>query len=268
MGLLEWEKTVTCPYNPAHQITPARLQGHLVKCRRNNPTAEVEICPFNCSHHFPKPERRYHLETCPDRKIVDLAVYDMEAEKDVIGIKPVNEGQMEELLDGEDWDAEPQLQSYDPEKKCSKSAVLRRVQGVTPSERKKFYAAERIRHEALLRASVKEKEEKVESSSSSSIRRQVVPSVSRDDFPPLSLATRPSVVRASLIRPGDVSEETTQLPKTQARQGSITMRLLKMVEKVPGPGETKDKDNKYDTVDSMLGRLALSKRGAPPSIKE
>jgi len=263
MGLLEWEKTITCPYNPAHQITPARLQGHLVKCRRNNPTAEVDICPFNCSHHFPKPERRYHLETCPDRKIVDLAIYDTEAEQDVIGIKPVCEGRMEELLDGEDWDAEPQLQSYDPEKKCSKSAVLRKVQGVTPSERKKFYAAERIRHEALLGASVKEEEEKVESSAS--IRRPVVPSISKDDFPPLSRATRPSVVRASLIRPGEVSEEI-QPPKPQARQGSITMRLLQMVEKGPRSGETKN--NKYDTVDSMLGRLALSRREAPPSIKE
>ena len=107
----------------------------------------------------------------------------------------------------------------------------------------------------------------MESSSSSSIRRPVVPSVSKDDFPPLSLATRPSVVRASLIRPGEVSEEI-QPSKTRARQGSITMRLLQMVEKGPGPGETKKNNNKYDTVDSMLGRLALSKRGAPPSIKE
>ena len=129
--------------------------------------------------------------------------------------------------------------------------------------RKKFSAAERIRHEGLVTASVKEKEKVV---SSASIRRPVVP-ISKDDFPPLSLsrATRPSVVRASLIRPGEVSEET-QPPKTQARQGSITARLLKMVEKGPGSRETKD--SKYDTVDSMLGRLALSKRVAPPSIQE
>jgi len=263
MGLLEWEKTVTCPYNPAHQITPARMQRHLVKCRKNNPTAEVDVCPFNCSHHFPKPERRYHLETCPDRKIVDLVKYDMETEQDVIGIdqvKPVCEGRMEVLLDGEDWDAEPQLQSYDPEKKCIKSGVLRRLQGGTPSERKKFSVAERIRHEGLLTGSVKK--EKVESSAS--IRRPVVPSISKDDFPPLSRSTRPSVVRPSLIRPGEVSEEI-QPPKTQARQGSITARLLKMVEKDPGSGKTRD--NKYDTVDSMLGRLALSKRGAAVSSR-
>ena len=31
MPLCEWEKTVTCPYNPAHQITIERIQWHLVK---------------------------------------------------------------------------------------------------------------------------------------------------------------------------------------------------------------------------------------------
>ena len=72
------------------------------------------------------------------RKIVDLAIYDMETEQDVIEIgqvKPVSQGRMEDLLDGEDWEAEPQLQSYDPEKKCIQSAVLRRLPGATPSER-------------------------------------------------------------------------------------------------------------------------------------
>ena len=30
MPLMPWEETLTCPYNPAHQITPARMQTHLV----------------------------------------------------------------------------------------------------------------------------------------------------------------------------------------------------------------------------------------------
>ena len=38
----------------------------------------------------------------------------------------------------EDWDKElegKRIKSYDPQKKCEKSNVLRRLQGATPSER-------------------------------------------------------------------------------------------------------------------------------------
>ena len=31
MGLMPWEKTTTCPYNPSHQITVSRIQKHLVR---------------------------------------------------------------------------------------------------------------------------------------------------------------------------------------------------------------------------------------------
>ena len=30
MGLLPWEKTTTCPYDPTHQITVSKIQKHLV----------------------------------------------------------------------------------------------------------------------------------------------------------------------------------------------------------------------------------------------
>ena len=54
MGLMPWEKTTTCPYNPAHQITIERIQSHLIKCRRNHPNSNHVICPFNASHHIPQ----------------------------------------------------------------------------------------------------------------------------------------------------------------------------------------------------------------------
>ena len=94
MPLLPWEKTLTCPYNIAHQITQERMQKHLVslntklsffnsisklpyffltipmegifettshyvylsqlKCRRNHPDSEVVICEYNASHHIQK----------------------------------------------------------------------------------------------------------------------------------------------------------------------------------------------------------------------
>ena len=45
---------------------------------------------------------------------------------------------MKEEEEEEDWDKEMsgiKLQSYDPQLKCEKSNVLRRLQGATPSER-------------------------------------------------------------------------------------------------------------------------------------
>ena len=81
MPLLPWEKTVTCPYNPSHQITRERIQTHLVKCRKNHPDTDIDICPYNASHHVPKPELQFHVTQCPDRKIVELAKYSWAMDK-------------------------------------------------------------------------------------------------------------------------------------------------------------------------------------------
>ena len=75
MPICSWEKTITCPYNPSHQITQERIQTHLVKCRRNHPDMDMKICPYNASHHIPKAEEQYHVTTCPDRKIIELSKY-------------------------------------------------------------------------------------------------------------------------------------------------------------------------------------------------
>ena len=100
MPVLDWEKTITCPYNPSHQITVERiqvptftyqlgqhsfiiwsflvsslnilnvsLQFHLVKCRKNHPGSDLKVCPFNASHHVPAPEEEFHMKTCSDRKV-------------------------------------------------------------------------------------------------------------------------------------------------------------------------------------------------------
>ena len=41
--------------------------------------------------------------------------------------------------DEEDWELEAAHESYDPQKKCLKSNVLRKIQGATPSQR--YYEA-------------------------------------------------------------------------------------------------------------------------------
>jgi len=75
MPVLGWEKTITCPYNPSHQITVERIQFHLVKCRKNHAGSDLKVCPFNASHHVPAPEEAFHMKTCSDRKVVEMEKY-------------------------------------------------------------------------------------------------------------------------------------------------------------------------------------------------
>ena len=84
-----------------------------------------------------QPEVQHHHDTCPDRKIVELAMYN-KARGEVKYVPPpvVNQGTVCLDVDGEDWEQEAAgHQTYDPQKKCEKSNVLRKIQGATPSER-------------------------------------------------------------------------------------------------------------------------------------
>ena len=126
---------------------------------------------------------------------------------------------------------------------------------VITNSRKKFYAAEKLRHEGLQRAPVREEKKPVETSAS--IRRpasRADSGLNKDDFPPLSRSTltRPSGVRASLIRPGTAVVETEH-PQDQARarQGSITTRLLQMV------GANPINNNTVDTIESKLRKTSI-----------
>ena len=147
--MLGWEETFTCPYNISHQITGPKLQRHLVKCRRNHPNSDVVVCSFNSCHHVPFKEKEYHLQTCPDRKLVEVQKYELrDVEKRKTHYKPARK----ELDDDEDWEKEAIVKhSYDPKKKASQLPVLMKLEGATPSQRKEFRAKEKVRHEELAR---------------------------------------------------------------------------------------------------------------------
>jgi len=150
MPVLGWEKTITCPYNPSHQITVERIQFHLVKCRKNHAGSDLKVCPFNASHHVPAPEEAFHMKTCSDRKVVEMEKYSWSMQQ------PRQHGNLklpvrEELPPSEeDWESEATVtRSYDPRAKAEKMQVLRKIEGATPSERKEFRAMEKHRHEVL-----------------------------------------------------------------------------------------------------------------------
>jgi len=158
MPILDSEETITCPYNPSHQILPKRIQIHLVKCRKNHPNSDVEICPFNSSHHVPKSEWLFHMSTCESRKFDEMARYSnassFKANNKYMVVassglpKPDNNARFEVVE--EDWEKEATIKkSYDPSEKASKVPVLRNLQGATPSQRKAFRASEKVRIGAL-----------------------------------------------------------------------------------------------------------------------
>lgn len=49
-----YEETVQCPYEKSHIILKHRFQTHLIKCKRNHPDIQLEICPFDQTHHVHK----------------------------------------------------------------------------------------------------------------------------------------------------------------------------------------------------------------------
>jgi len=231
MPLLDWEKTITCPYNPSHQITVERIQFHLVKCRKNHPTSDHVVCPYNASHHIPKPEEQYHISTCSDRKFVELTKYSYALERPGqhgnLTLPPpsiVQWGNSGLGVGEEDWEKEATVkQSYDPKKKASKTPVLRNLQGATPSQRKEFRAQEKIRIDNLQQAGLTDKvdlsyckdDATVTKDQQGGGARQGVPR--RDsNIPPLR---RPALGQSDGVRPGSVT--SALLAAHQGRVGSL-----------------------------------------------
>jgi len=301
MGLMPWEKTTTCPYEPSHQITVGRIQTHLIKCRRNHPTTNHVICPYNASHHIPKPEEKFHMANCCDRKIVELAKYNWQLDNPGFhgncdppfgssANRPQSKDPQDFMTDLEDWvSSGTRIDSYNPQKHCEKLDVLRRLQGATRSERKKFSAAEKIRHEELLSQKVSRQSILSQAEEDTGEFHSPRPTLFRKERPSVPLR-RPTVTedpRETLVRKERSSVEMDQVQKRglkveqqaaststtrNPRHGSITSRLLNMVgSKKQGSQiwETMESDiSLNDTLDSTLGRLALTRKMEELRVKD
>ena len=159
MPICDFETTVTCPYEPSHQILPSRLQIHLVKCRKQHPMSGLKICRFNTTHHYPRADMDLHESNCPDRKSLLRLTLAEESLKPAAATfksdRPKRPGE-------EDWEAEADVvKSYNPMEQCMGRKILLQPRGLSKAMRRQFGENEKMRHE-LLEETEKEPQAKLE----------------------------------------------------------------------------------------------------------
>ncbi|XP_055844941.1 gametocyte-specific factor 1 homolog [Episyrphus balteatus] len=137
---------VICPYDIVHIIKRGRMQGHLMKCRRNYKNVPLVECPFNITHRINKPELDWHVQICPDRKSFENFKFTVAPNSRSIP-SPVNV--MPEIETTENWDDEEDVPTYDPKAYAANAPVLRLCQNAPPLERKFFRKAEHLRLKRL-----------------------------------------------------------------------------------------------------------------------
>nr|CAH7738947.1 unnamed protein product [Callosobruchus chinensis] len=128
-----------CPYNSAHYILRKRMNTHLVKCKRSYPEAKLVECDFNMLHKIPEPELRYHHDNCPDRKKIEVTVYQEEGMD--MNKYPIKS---EAVPTEESWD-DLNVPTYDPKKHCETKNVIRHLDVASASKRREFRMQERKR---------------------------------------------------------------------------------------------------------------------------
>ncbi|XP_062562591.1 gametocyte-specific factor 1 homolog [Armigeres subalbatus] len=154
-----YEEVLHCPYNASHSILAHAMQRHLIKCRKNYPSAKLVKCPFNSIHCVPGPELNMHVEKCEDRATLDLYKYCIsskpssknssykDSEPELIYHDSVNtQGPSERYLDdGESWE-NSNTPAYSSQSYCGAARDDWKTTSKKSSDRQKFYREEHPRN--------------------------------------------------------------------------------------------------------------------------
>jgi len=147
-----------CPYNKSHMILPARMQRHLILCRKDvldKPThpfhhqaKQMKTCPFNANHHINQVEMDRHLRNCASRLEAARAQIDegpAPAWRSQIPQSQVVESTEDDW--GDEADANP-TEAYNPENKIMESdkPFLYNIQGKSKSEKRDYRASQRLKY--------------------------------------------------------------------------------------------------------------------------
>ncbi|CAH0730901.1 unnamed protein product, partial [Brenthis ino] len=122
---------VSCPYNKSHQIEHYRMHIHLQKCRKQHPNCKKVSCPFDSTHIVNDMELDYHVLQCPKRDMLDSILYITDSD-----YRPVVEVQTTTVESEENWD-DHSTTSYVPDPSKKGPHIITKIQGATPSERRK-----------------------------------------------------------------------------------------------------------------------------------
>lgn len=132
---------VSCPYNPAHRIQKYKLMSHIAKCKKSANTANKVECPLDKSHIVDQEHLKEHIATCPSLgNLIDMSAGYNKKENDII---------MDKHMSSENWDEEPEVQSYNPMEASASKQVIRCISGMSKAEKRKFRKNERMRVENL-----------------------------------------------------------------------------------------------------------------------
>ncbi|KAH8371977.1 hypothetical protein KR093_009560 [Drosophila rubida] len=148
---------VTCPYDKSHRLLRGRLPRHLISCSRNlGNLKQWAVCPFNTTHRCEKKELavsklnailifwaltivyQEHVKDCPDAAWLKGSAPDAQRSNAVVPQPAVVECD-------ENWDDEPPVPSYNPNKYCEENLIIRSLKGHSKAVRKNFRESERRR---------------------------------------------------------------------------------------------------------------------------
>ncbi|XP_055643255.1 gametocyte-specific factor 1 homolog [Toxorhynchites rutilus septentrionalis] len=141
-----YDDVIECPYEKSHQIRKSRMQTHITKCKKNHKDLNYMKCPFNEIHFVPKKDLEVHKRECPDRGLFERYKYDISTPAPIQHTKNVitPEESYAPVSDDECWDSYDD-KPYDPSEQIKNRNVIRKCMGKTPSEKKAFKEAERLR---------------------------------------------------------------------------------------------------------------------------